>query len=52
MDDQSWAICHLAVKAGHRFSDKEVQIPTNQVDGAKQTNQQTRNENRTIIGKP
>jgi hypothetical protein len=49
MDDQSWAIGHLAVKAGHPFSDKEVQIPTNQVDDAKQTNQQTRNENRTII---
>ena len=32
MDDQSWAIGHLAVKAGHRFSDKEVQIPTTQVD--------------------
>ena len=49
MDDQRRAICHLAVKAGHRFSDKEVQIPTNQVDGAKQSNQQIRNENRTII---
>ena len=49
MDDQSWAICHLAVKAGHGFSDKEVQIPTNQVDGAKHNNQQTQNENSTII---
>jgi hypothetical protein len=49
MDDQSWAICHLAVKAGHPFSDKEVQIPTNQVDGAKQSNQQIRNENGTTI---
>jgi hypothetical protein len=49
MGDQSWGIGHLAVKAGHRFSDKEVQIPTNQVGGAKQSNQQIRNENRTII---
>jgi len=47
-DDQIWAIGHLAVKAGHRFSDKEVQIPTNQVDGAKQSNQQIC-ENGTII---
>ena len=49
MDDQSWAIGHLTAKAGHRFSDKEVQIPTNEVGGAKQSNQQIRNENRTII---
>ena len=49
MDDQSWAIGHLAVKAGHPFSDKEVQIPTNQVDDAKQTNQQTQKERITII---
>jgi hypothetical protein len=49
MDDQSWAICHLAVKTGHRFSGKEVQIPMKQVDGARHNNQQTQNENRTII---
>ena len=32
MDDQSWAICQLVIKTGHRFSGKEVQIPTSQVD--------------------
>jgi hypothetical protein len=42
IDDKSRAICQLAVKAGDRFPGKEVQIPTNQVDGAKQTNQQTK----------
>jgi len=32
MDSQSWAICQLVIKTGHRFSGKEVQIPTSQVD--------------------
>jgi hypothetical protein len=32
MDDQSWAIRQLVIKTGHRFSGKEVQIPTSQVD--------------------
>jgi hypothetical protein len=32
MDDQSWAIRQLVIKTGHRFSGKEVQIPTTQVD--------------------
>jgi hypothetical protein len=32
MDDQSWAICQLVIKTGHRFSGKEVQISTSQVD--------------------
>jgi len=32
MDDQSWAICQLVVKTGHRFSGKEVEIPTSKVD--------------------
>jgi sporulation protein YlmC with PRC-barrel domain len=32
MDDQSWAIRQLAVKTGHRFFGKEVQIPTRKVD--------------------
>jgi hypothetical protein len=31
MDDQSWAIHQLVVKTGHRFSGKEVQIPTDKV---------------------
>ena len=31
MDDKSWAIGQLVVKTGHRFSGKEVLIPTNQV---------------------
>jgi hypothetical protein len=30
-DDQSWAISQLIVKTGHRFSGKEVQIPTSKV---------------------
>jgi hypothetical protein len=30
MDDQSWAIRQLVIKIGHRFSGKEVQIPTSQ----------------------
>ena len=32
MDDQSWAIRELVIKIGHRFSGKEVQIPTSLVD--------------------
>jgi sporulation protein YlmC with PRC-barrel domain len=32
MDDQSWAIRQLVIKIGHRFSGKEVEIPTSQVD--------------------
>ena len=32
MDAQSWAIRHLVIKTGHRFSGKEVQIPTRAVD--------------------
>jgi len=32
MDDQTWAIRQLVIKTGHRFSGKEVQIPTSQVD--------------------
>ena len=32
MDDQSWAIRELVIKTGHRFSGKEVQIPTRAVD--------------------
>jgi hypothetical protein len=31
MDDRSWAIHRLVIKTGHRFSGKEVQIPTSQV---------------------
>jgi sporulation protein YlmC with PRC-barrel domain len=31
MDDQSWAIRQLVIKTGHRFSGKEVEIPTSQV---------------------
>jgi hypothetical protein len=31
MDAQSWAIRHLVIKTGHRFSGKEVQIPTREV---------------------
>jgi hypothetical protein len=31
MDSQSWAICQLVIKTGHRFSGKEVQIPTSKV---------------------
>ena len=31
MDTQSWAIRHLVIKTGHRFSGKEVQIPTREV---------------------
>jgi len=32
MDTQSWCIRQLVIKTGHRFSGKEVQIPTSQVD--------------------
>lgn len=32
MDDQSWAIRQLVVKTGHRFTGKEVRIPTRNVD--------------------
>jgi len=31
MDAQSWAIRQLVIKIGHRFSGKEVQIPTREV---------------------
>jgi sporulation protein YlmC with PRC-barrel domain len=32
MDDESWAITQVIVKTGHRFSGKEVQIPTGKVE--------------------
>jgi hypothetical protein len=32
MDAKSWAIQQLVIKTGHRFSGKEVQIPTRMVD--------------------
>jgi len=32
MDVQSWALCQLVIKTGHRFSGKEVQIATRTVD--------------------
>lgn len=32
MDVQSWAIRQLVIKTGHRFSGKEVEIPTRTVD--------------------
>jgi sporulation protein YlmC with PRC-barrel domain len=32
MDAQSWAIRQLVIKIGHRFSGKEVQIPTRNVE--------------------
>ena len=32
MDAQSWAIRQLVIKTGHRFSGKEVQLPTRSVD--------------------
>jgi hypothetical protein len=32
MDDQSWAISQLVIKTGHRFSGKEMDIPTSKVD--------------------
>jgi len=31
MNDQSWAIAQLVIKTGHRFSGKEVRIPTSAV---------------------
>jgi hypothetical protein len=31
MDDKSWAIGQLVIKIGHRFSGKEVLIPTSKV---------------------
>jgi len=32
MDAHSWAIRQLIIKTGHRFSGKEVEIPTRKVD--------------------
>jgi hypothetical protein len=32
MEAENWAIRHLVIKTGHRFSGKEVQIPTRAVD--------------------
>jgi sporulation protein YlmC with PRC-barrel domain len=32
IDGNSWAVSHLIVKTGHRFTGKEVQIPVSQVD--------------------
>jgi len=32
MDEQSWAIRQLVIKTGHRFSGKELEIPTSKVD--------------------
>jgi hypothetical protein len=32
MDDRSWAINHLVIKIGHRFSGKETEIPTVKVE--------------------
>ena len=34
MDGQSWAIRQLVIKTGHRFSGKEVQIPTTRWTGS------------------
>jgi hypothetical protein len=31
MDDASWAIGQLIIKTGHRFTGKEIQIPTDKV---------------------
>jgi hypothetical protein len=31
MDDASWAIRQLVIKTGHRFSGREVLIPTDEV---------------------
>ena len=31
MDDKSWVIGQLVIKTGHRFSGKEVLIPTSKV---------------------
>ena len=32
VNPQTWAICELTIKIGHRFSGREVQIPTSQVE--------------------
>jgi hypothetical protein len=32
MDDETWGIGQLVIKTGHRFSGREVQIPTSKVD--------------------
>lgn len=32
MDGQSWAICQLVIKTGHRFTGKEVQLPVSKVE--------------------
>ncbi len=32
MDTQSWAMAQLVIKTGHRFTGKEVQIPTSKVN--------------------
>jgi hypothetical protein len=32
MDDQSWAMGQLVIKTGHRFSGKEIEIPTSKVE--------------------
>jgi hypothetical protein len=32
MDDKSWAIQQLVIKTGHRFTDKELQIPMSRID--------------------
>jgi len=32
MDEKTWAIRQFVVKTGHRFSGKEVLIPTSKVD--------------------
>lgn len=32
MDDENWAITQVIIKTGHRFSGKEVQIPTGKVE--------------------
>jgi hypothetical protein len=32
MNDESWAIAQVIIKTGHRFSGKEVQIPTSKVE--------------------
>jgi sporulation protein YlmC with PRC-barrel domain len=32
IDDESWAMAQVIVKTGHRFSGKEVQIPTGKVE--------------------
>ena len=31
MDDESWAISQIVVKTGHRFTGKEVLIPTSKI---------------------